>query len=83
MTITEFILFAGWIVWFAFYFHLAWSKGKASSLGFSIMFFPFFLFIGASWPPGTEVSRMKLQVFALALLVATAIVAIVGESNAS
>ena len=83
MTIIEIILFAGWIVWLALYFHLVWRNGKAGGLSFSLMFFPIYLFMEGSWPAGTEMSRMKLKVFTLVLLVATAIVAFFGDPNAS
>jgi len=82
MTIIEFILIAGWTVWIAIYFHLAWNNGKAIGLNYSIMFFPFFLFVDRNWSEETAMSRMKLKLFALVLLVATTIVAFAGESNA-
>ena len=77
MNAFEFILIAGWILWLALYFHLAWNNGKVSGLNYSIMFFPFFLFIKENWREEIENDRKRLQFFALVLLVATVIAVIV------
>ena len=83
MNIVEFILVAAWIIWFVFYFHLAWSKGSTNGPSFSKLLFPVFLFIEKSWPPGTEMQRIKLQISMLILVLATGLGELVGASSAT
>ncbi len=78
MTIIEFVLVSGWTAWIAIYFHMAWNNRKASGLNYSIMFFPFFLFIDKNWSEDSATSRLRLKIFALVLLMATTIVTFAG-----
>ena len=73
----EFILLAGWAAWFVAYFQLAWRKGSSHGPSYFKMLFPILLFADNSWPPGTEMNRVKLQIFMLLLVTGTAIEAVV------
>jgi len=77
MNIVEFILITAWLFWFALYFRLAWRKGNSLGPSYSKMLFPILLFIESSWPPETEIERMKLQISLLALTAATAAVELI------
>jgi len=83
MSVIKFLLIAGWLLWFALYFQLAWKKEHVVGKRALKMFFPILLFFEHSWPLGTESQRMKLQIGALVLTVATAIEAIAHDSLAS
>jgi hypothetical protein len=68
------VLFSGWVIWFAVYFRFSWKHGQSPKKRMLKIAFPIFLFIENSWPLGTEIQRMKIQLGAMALVIATAVI---------
>ena len=69
--VIETILILAWIVWVGVYWKLAWTKGSADGPSFLKIFFPVFILFNSSWPAGTEIALVKLQLALFIILFLT------------